>query len=107
MVQLLKKHRIQSGKDRQLKLDNHRKTLVYQKGSLLFGFNFHPWRSYDGCFLPVPQAGSYQVVLSSDDYCYGGHGRIWHQTYETVEKDGVPGILLYLPSRTAVILKKV
>ena len=107
MVQLLKKHRVQAGKDRQLMLDNHRKVLVYQKGSLLFGFNFHPWRSYEGCFLPVQEAGSYQVVLSSDDYCYGGHGRIWHQTYETVTENGVPGIRLYLPSRTAVILKKV
>jgi hypothetical protein len=44
--------------------------------------------------------------MSTDDYCYGGHGRIWHQRYSTVEKDGKTGILLYLPSRTAVVLKK-
>ena len=27
--------------------------------------------------------------------------------YETVERDGKPGILLYLPSRTATVLRKV
>ena len=107
MVAIAKKHKVQSGFDRQLGLNNHRKTLVFQKGSAIFGFNFHPWRSYEGCFLPMPEAGTYQVIMSSDDYCYGGHGRIWHQCYETVEKDGQVGIRLYLPSRTAVVLKKV
>ena len=107
MVTLAKTHKVLKSGDRQLGLNNNRKTLVYQKGTAFFGFNFHPWRSYDGCFLPMPEAGTYQVIMSSDDYCYGGHGRIWHQSYETVEKDGQVGIRLYLPSRTAVVLKKV
>ena len=106
-VELVKKHKVLSGQDRQLKLDNHKKTLVYEKGGLIFAFNFHPWRSYESCFLPVPEHGTYQVVLSTDDYCFGGHGRIWHQSYETTERDGKPGIRLYLPSRTAAIIKKV
>ncbi|MBO5316820.1 MAG: alpha amylase C-terminal domain-containing protein [Oscillospiraceae bacterium] len=107
MVKTLKKHRVQGGKDRQLWLDHHRKTLVYKKGSLFFAFNFHPSSSYEACFLPVEKKGRYQVVLSTDDHCYGGHGRIWHETYETVLQDGRPGILLYLPCRTAVILKSI
>ena len=106
MVTLVKKHRVLSGRDRQLKLDNHQKTLVYEKGKLLFGYNFHPWRSYDGCFLPTPEAGSYRVILSTDDFQFGGQGRIWHEAYETVEENGLTGIRLYLPSRTAVILQK-
>ena len=106
MVALLQSHAVLSGPDRQLRLDNHKKLLVYEKGGLVFGFNFHPWRSYDSCFLPVPEAGTYQVILSTDDHRFGGQGRIWHETYDTTEKDGVPGIRLYLPSRTAVILEK-
>ena len=106
-VALVSKQKVLSGQDRQLKLDNHKKTLVYEKGALVFAFNFHPWRSYDSCFLPTPEEGTYQVILSTDDYCYGGHGRIWHQTYETTERDGKPGIRLYLPSRTAAVIKKV
>ena len=46
------------------------------------------------------------VILSTDDYRFGGMGRIYHQTY-TAEKVGDKlGIRLYLPSRTAVILTK-
>ena len=48
----------------------------------------------------------WRVILSTDDYRFDGHGRIWHQTYETVERDGKPGIRMYLPSRTAAVLQK-
>ena len=106
MVARIKKHRVQQARDVQLGLDNEKKTLVYKKGSLMFAYNFHPVNSYEGLFLPMPEKGEYDVVMSTDDYCYGGHGRIWHQRYATVEKDGKTGILLYLPSRTAVVLKK-
>jgi 1,4-alpha-glucan branching enzyme len=68
--------------------------------------NLHPVRSYEGFFVPVPEIGEYQVQLSTDDLCFGGHGRVWHQSYATIERDGKTGILLYLPSRTGIILKK-
>jgi hypothetical protein len=45
--------------------------------------------------------------MSSDDYCYGGHGRVAHMDYITEELDGKPGIRIYLPNRTAIVLKKV
>ena len=106
MVDMAKKNRVLSGSDRQLRLDNHAKVLVYQKGNALFGFNFHPWRSYADCFLPVTEEGEYEVILTSDDFCFGGHGRIWHQTYTADYVDGALGIQLYLPSRTAVVLRK-
>lgn len=106
MVAMAKKNRVLSGTDRQLLLDNHTKTLVYQKGNALFAFNFHPWRSYADCFLPVPEEGEYHVILASDDFCFGGHGRIHHQSYATEEENGQMGIRLYLPSRTAVVLRK-
>ena len=107
MIEAVKKNRVLSGQDQQLGLDNHRKTIVYKKGNGIFAFNFHPWRSYEGCFLPMPEPGEYKVLLSTDDFRFGGQGRIWHQTYHTEERDGKVGICLYLPSRTAVVLKKV
>ena len=103
MVAMAKKQKVIGGQDKQLALDNNAKTLVYQKGSAIFAFNFHPVNSYDGCVIPVPEEGEYQVILSSDDYCFGGQGRIWHETYTA--KDGK--VQLYLPSRTAAVLKKV
>ena len=107
MVKLLKDSRVHNGMDRQLALDNSAKTMVYQRGKGIFAFNFHPVNSYDGLFLPMPEAGKYEVVLSSDDFCFGGQGRIYHETYETIEDErGRIGIKLYLPSRTAAVLKK-
>ena len=106
MVKLSKKDRVLQSKDTQLALDNGAKTLVYQKGSAIFAFNFHPVNSYEGCFLPMPESGEYEVVMSTDDFCFGGQGRIYHQSYTTQERDGKPGILCYLPSRTAMIFRR-
>ena len=100
MVKLVKP--VLGGKERQLWLDNGAKTLVYQKGNAVFAYNLHPSASYEGCYIPVPEDGQYSVVMSTDDHCFGGQGRVWHETYTA--KDGA--ILLYLPSRTAVVLKK-
>ena len=106
MVAVAKKQRVQQGHDAQLLLDNNTKVLVYKKGGAVFAFNFHPENSYESCFLPMPEAGEYEVVMSTDDFCYGGQGRIWHQSYHTEKRDDKNGILLYLPSRTAVVLRK-
>ena len=103
MVKTAKSCRVIGGKERQLWLDNEKKTLVYQKGHAVFAYNLHPADSYEGYVIPVPENGAYQVVMSTDDLCFGGHGRVWHETYEA--KDGA--VQLYLPSRTAVVLKKI
>lgn len=106
MVAVSKSNRVLQGKDTQLALDNSAKTLVYQKGGAIFAFNFHPMNSYEGCFLTMPSQGEYEIIMSTDDFSFGGHGRIYHQSYETIERGGKQGILIYLPSRTGVILKK-
>ena len=94
-----------TGKPRQLYLDNTAKTLVYQRGKGIFAFNFHPTESYDGYFIPTDKAGAYDVVMSTDDFCFGGFGRVYHQQYETVIEKGRIGIRLYLPSRTAIVIR--
>ena len=106
MVTLGKRQRTFTGTDRQLYVENRKKWMAYQKGAGIFVFNFHPTESYTGVFVPVPEKGNYRVVLSTDDFCFGGFGRIHHQTYKTTQKDGQTGLLLYLPSRTAVVLEK-
>ncbi len=108
MVAMAKKQKVLQGGDKQLKLDDWDKVLVYKKGGALFAFNFHCCQSYDGCFIPTPDTGNYQVLLSTDDWCYGGNGNIAHMTYKAQkQKDGTTGLRMYLPSRTAVVLKKV
>ena len=107
MVKLLRKHRVFRSKDQQLVVHNGDKVMAYKKGSAVFVYNLDPARSFEGYFVPMPEAGKYQVELSTDDHCFGGHARVYHQTYETVTENGRPGIRLYLPSRTALVLKKV
>ena len=106
MVKMAKKEKVLKSGDNQMNLCNHTKTLVYQKGAY-FAFNFHPWRSFADFFLSVCEEGKYEVILSTDDHCFGGQGRIYHQCYDTVWENGRIGIHLYLPSRTAVVVKKV
>ena len=107
MLAMAKKRRVFAGRDRQLLLDNDRKLLVYKKGGAILAFNFHHSNSYEGAWIPVPESGSYQVCMSTDDFCYGGDGRIYHQSYGAQKgADGKWGIQMYLPSRTAAVLKK-
>ena len=104
-VKLCKQTRLLGSQSHPLLVDNAKKLLAYGKKELVFAFNFHPANAYEGCFIPVETAGTYKVVMSTDDFCFGGFGRVYHQAYDTVEQDGRPGIFLYLPPRTATILK--
>ena len=106
MVKMAKAEKVLQSGDNQMNLCNHTKTLVYRKGAY-FAFNFHPWRSFADFFLPVCEEGTYEVILSTDDHSYGGQARIYHQRYDTLWENGRLGIQLYLPSRTAVVVKKV
>ena len=108
MVKMAKALHVLSGPERQLSLHNDRKTLVYQKGDGIFAFNFHPVDSYTDLFVAAPK-GKYKVALASDNYDFGGHGRIANDpVYEAKEQpDGSVGFQIYLPSRTAVVLQKI
>ena len=106
-VRFCKANRILRKQDKQLLLHNDHKVLAYQKGNCVFAFNFHPETSFEGYFIPLPEDGVYEVILSTDDFSFGGFGRIYHQQYETIHQDGKVGIRLYLPCRTATILKKI
>ena len=108
MVAMAVRHRVLAGRDRQLQVHNGDKVMVYKKGGAVLAFNFHPSNSYTGYLIPVPEKGSYQVVMSTDDFCFGGQGRVYHQTYRAEKQpDGRIGFQLYLPNRTAIVFKKV
>ncbi|MBQ3541681.1 MAG: alpha amylase C-terminal domain-containing protein [Oscillospiraceae bacterium] len=107
MVAFARRHRVLTGRDQQLLVHNADKVMVYKKGGGTFVFNFDPNRSYEGYFVPTASPGKYQVAMSTDDYCFGGQGRVYHQTYTASKQpDGRIGFQVYLPSRTAMVLKK-
>ena len=106
-VKLCKQLRVLGGKDVQLWVDNEKKILIYRKGKGIFAYNLHWSNAYESCFVTVDVPGEYEVIMSTDDFCFGGFGRVHHRRYSTVTRDGRTGIRLYLPNRTAVVLKNV
>ena len=52
------------------------KVIVFERGNLLWIFNFHPTNSFTDYRVGTDWAGEYEVVLSSDDVEFGGHGRV-------------------------------
>jgi len=94
-----------------LKADDGDKVLAYLRGELIFVFNFHPTRSYEDYGVTVPPASDWQHVLDTDEPRFGGWGRIMPGGVSAptlVEAQGeiVQQIRLYLPSRTAIVLRR-
>ena len=92
-------------------LDQEKKLVAYKKKNCIFIFNFHPTNSYAGFELPIHETASFRVVLDTDEERYGGQNRICHKTiFEAGAVSKFPdfsGIVVYSPSRTAMVLKKV
>ena len=84
---------------------------AYQRGDLLFVFNFSYNRSYTGYGFRVRQ-GSYNVLLNTDDTAFGGHGlnddSLSHLTNfdPLLARENKGWLKLYLPARSAVVLTR-
>ena len=81
-------------------------TIAFYRKGLIFAFNFSPSRSQTSVLIPVPNNADYTVEFSTDDWKYGGNGLVYHMTYPVKEFDGRYFIELYLPARTAIVLKE-
>jgi len=84
--------------------------LAYHRGLFLFVFNFNPSQSFTDYGIPLGQ-GKYKVMLNTDSGRFGGQDRIdedFH--YYTLPSGGLKSqqyLKLYLPARTALVLKKI
>lgn len=85
------------------------KVLAFERGGLLWVFNFHPTNSYTDYRIGVAWPGKYTVALSTDDSYFMGQDRIDHKAehFSTdLEWNGRPNyIQVYIPARTAVVFK--
>jgi len=83
--------------------------LAWQRGDYLLVFNFNPTQSFTGYGIPM-EASKYRILFHTDEGRFGGQDRIDMQiTYYTRPSGGLssPHFLnLYLPARTAIVLKK-
>jgi 1,4-alpha-glucan branching enzyme len=85
---------------RQLNIDSHNQCLVFERGDLVFAFNFHPVQSLPDYRFTAHRDGDFTVALSTDVTGFGGTERI-----DTRLHYPAPGrqMSVYLPSRTAAV----
>jgi len=107
MVKLTQEHKTFSQRMGDLRLlKEAEKIIVFSRNGLLFAFNFHPSESQTNVPVPVYDNAEYTVALSSDDEKYGGQELVAHMTYPTKLIEDQEIVELYLPARTAVVLKE-
>ena len=79
------------------------KIIAFERGKLLFCFNFHPNQSQPNYPLKVTP-GTYEILLNTDSPTYGGHDILKNtkpfKTYQEI-------LTLYIPARTGLVLKRV
>lgn len=113
MIRLFRKEKVLSGKPEILVADEQKKVLIFLRKNYIFVFNFNPLASFDNYGFSAP-SGDYQLVLCSDDPDFDGFGRLESgECHQAVDEKSPNGnqcynhtLYLYLPSRCAVVLKK-
>jgi len=85
--------------------------LGFERNGLFFIINFNPHTSFPDYKIAM-EAGKYCIVLNSDSEKYGGFKRVDESIdYYTMNEGVINGLAgnylnLYLPNRTALVLKK-
>lgn len=86
------------------------KVIAFARGEMFFFFNFHPSQSFVDYAIEVPP-GEYDLLLNTDETRFNGQGRILDGqkffTDPVTENKVVRNMIrLYLPCRTAMVLKR-
>jgi len=78
----------------------------FERGGLIWIFNFHPTQSFVDYRFGVLKPGKYKIILDTDSKEYGGHGRITVNTgyfSSPINCHGMEhSIMVYIPCRTAL-----
>jgi len=108
MIHLAKDHHIFNQRMANLQLMKApEQMLCFARCDLFFVFNFHPSNSLTNVLVPVyPDSEEFTVEFTTDDHKYGGFCQIAHQTYPVKEFDGKRYVELYIPARTAIVLRE-
>ena len=112
MIHLVSRvHNFQALPVRKLWEKDDDQVLAFMRGNLVFVFNFSPTESYSDYGILAP-GGSYKVVLSTDNPASGGYDNIDEKVEHLTISDplytphGVEWLKLYIPARTAMVLRK-
>ncbi len=112
MIELVsRRHNFQAKPIRKLWEKDDDQVLAFMRGDLIFVFNFSPTKSFSDYGILAPD-GVYSVVLSTDNPDFGGFGNIDEKVEHFTSPDplyepaGVAWLKLYIPARTAFVLRK-
>jgi len=87
------------------------KVISFEKNGLVFIFNFHPEKSFTDYPIPTDIAGTYGIILNSDEDKFGGHSRVDSTSKYLTKRRWCHGrrhtLSVYTPSRTALILQRI
>ena len=114
MIRLGKSERILYDRPELFVQDEEKKILIFKRINCIFAFNFNPCQSFSDYGFSAP-AGKYKVILDSDEAEFDGFSRIRNgEEHLTMPEKSPNGsrkydstLYLYLPSRCAVVLKKI
>ena len=113
MVELARNESILDEKPELFVQDEEKKILIFKRKNCIFALNFNPTSSFADYGFAVP-AGKYVSVLNSDESEFDGFARIKtgevHFSVPVKSENGNgkynDSMSLYIPSRTALVLKK-
>ena len=86
------------------------KIIVFEKGDLLFVFNFHPYKSFENYKIGTKWGTRHKIVLDSDELRFFGKGRLeyGHGNFFPIINQGWNNrpnqFNLYIPCRTCMVL---
>ena len=111
MIQFISQNKLLTVPSVDLVLENQPdKVLAFHRGLFLFVFNFNPSQSFTDYGIPLG-AGKYKVVLNTDSGRFGGNDLVDEEiSYYTLPSAGITSqhyLKMYLPARTALVLKKI
>ena len=103
MVELAKRRDLlASAPARPLNMDEENQVMAFERGGLLFVFNWSGTRAIPDYKMPAPKAGEWKVVLDSDDARFGGFARQDQAVHHFTDK--TQQLSLYLLPRTVLVL---
>ena len=114
MVHLLRSEGVLDEAPELLVQDEEKKVLIFRRKNCIFALNFSASGSFADYGFAAPE-GEYEDVLDSDEALFDGFSRIktgeHHFTVPEKSPNGNPKydatLYLYLPARTATVLKKI
>ena len=88
---------------RPLNLDEKNQVMTFERGGLIFVFNWNGSRAIPNYKLPAPAHGKWRIILDSDATDFGGLGRLDSAVEHFTDKK--QRLSLYLLPRTVIVLR--